>query len=574
MDYQTLVNLAHLCTRQGIQHFILSPGSRSAPLTIAFNRNPHLNCRVVTDERAAGFIALGLAQQTGQPVGLICTSGTAAANYGPAVIEAYYQRVPLLVFTADRPPEWIDQQDGQTIHQPHLYAPHTRGNFQLPVEASHADAQWHAERIISEAINRARRPIPGPVHINVPLREPLYPQPGTIAEPRPGLKPIQLSRPQLRVCAADWPDLQAEWRAANRKLVIAGLQPPDAELSAALTDLLRDPSVAVVADVAANLHPIAGVVHHVDAISGAKPATAADALKPDLVVSFGGPVVSKTLKLFVRKYPPAHHWHIDPGGEHIDTFRALTRVIPADPAPFFSELAHLPNSSGAYQADWQTQENSARRALSALLSDIPFGEFAAVQRVLAALPAQSNLQLGNSMAVRYAGFIGLDQVAPGIRADSNRGTSGIDGSLSTAVGAALATDRLTTLITGDLAFFYDRNGLWHTHLPPNLRVILLNNHGGGIFKLIDGPSNLPAPELEEYFFTPQPLSAERTAADHGCDYGFAADADSLEAQLPAFFAPRSRPAILEIETDSAINTEVFRQFKKLSAVSSQRSATS
>ena len=173
---QSILNIAEICSQKNISDIIISPGSRSAPLTLAFLRHPKLTCRTIVDERSAAFIALGLAQQTERPVGLVCTSGTAGLNYGPAVAEAYYQQIPLLVFTADRPPEWIDQNDGQTIHQGEMYGKHCCGYFELPVDDTHPDAKWHSERIISEAINKSLWPIPGPVHVNVPLREPLYPK--------------------------------------------------------------------------------------------------------------------------------------------------------------------------------------------------------------------------------------------------------------------------------------------------------------------------------------------------------------------------------------------------------------
>ncbi len=193
----------------------------------------------------------------------------------------------------------------------------------------------------------------------------------------------------------------------------------------------------------------------------------------------------------------------------------------------------------------------------------PFGEFVAVYQVMQALPADSRLQLGNSMAVRYANLIGHALGAGPRRVNSNRGTSGIDGTVSTAVGAALATTEITTLITGDLAFFYDRNGLWHDHVPANLRIVLLNNHGGGIFKMIPGPSQLEPAETERYFVTPQPLTAERTAADHGCGYVRCDSADGLAAALTTFFAPSDRAQILEIETNMQVNTNVFHDFKTL-----------
>ena len=198
------------------------------------------------------------------------------------------------------------------------------------------------------------------------------------------------------------------------------------------------------------------------------------------------------------------------------------------------------------------------------LEAAPFGEFQATYDVLAALPPGSHLQLGNSMPIRYANFIGPRPGHTPASVCANRGTSGIDGTVSTAVGAALATDTLTTLLVGDLGFFYDRNGLWHAHLPPNLRIVVLNNHGGGIFDIIDGPNRLPADLRTTYFLTPNPLSARRTAEDHGLRYYHAADRATLQSHLPAFFAAGG-PALLEIESDLPANTQVFNDFKALIA---------
>ncbi|MEW5960613.1 MAG: 2-succinyl-5-enolpyruvyl-6-hydroxy-3-cyclohexene-1-carboxylic-acid synthase [Chloroflexota bacterium] len=565
--FQTLANMAELCARSGVREVIISPGSRSAPLAVSFSRHPELRCRVVMDERAAGFMALGLAQQTRRPVGLICTSGTAALNYGPAVAEAFYQQIPLLVFTADRPPEWIDQQDGQTIRQQNIYGDHCRGSFNLPVDDPHPDAQWHAERIIAEAINRATAPIPGPVHLNVPLREPLYPAPGQVIEPPANPKTIQVLPAHSTLTEAGWQNLLSVWRRAGKKLIVGGMS------EAAPTGLDRfqdDPAVAIIADLTANIHQTVNCLPQWELALETKSAPTLEKLAPDLLVTFGGPVVSKSLKLFLRKYRPQAHWHIDPGGQIIDTFQSLTQVIPVPAGVFFETLAQLAveqtgpaGANAGYVNIWQTLEKKAQARQVSFLADAPFGEFQAVSDCLRALPEPSHLQLSNSMPIRYANFIGL--AGRNIKANSNRGVSGIDGCLSTAVGAAWATDRLTTLITGDLAFFYDRNGLWHRHVPANLRVIILNNHGGGIFKLINGPDNLPAAEVEDYFFTPHPLTAKNTAADFDCDYFYCKDRATLNRQLGEFLAPRPKAAILEIDTDSAVNTTVFRQFKAMLA---------
>lgn len=567
-----LQDIVQLCADRGMTDFVVAPGSRSAPLTVALAQQPMLRRCVIYDERAAGYIALGLAQQSGRPVGLVCTSGTAAVNLAPAVVEAFYQGVPLLILTADRPPEWIDQQDNQAIHQRGLYEPHVRASYELPVDLIHPDARWHALRIVSEAIAQARGPLPGPVHVNVPLREPLYPvDPGARMRPPSGAQPGQIAvlsaTPRMKPQA--WDDLLATWRQATRKLIVAGMAPPDDGLREALNSLSQRPDVAVIADITANLFPDGTPLRHGDAVLGTRQEDTLRPLRPDLVISFGGPVTSKYVKQFLRSHPPRAHWHVQPAGVAPDTTQTLTHVVPAQPDEFFAELARqvepLPGSPD-YAAAWRQLETTTAQRVEQFLRDASFGEFQAVWRVIQALPPGSRLQLGNSMPIRYANLIGH---APGTllrSVNSNRGTSGIDGAVSTAVGAALATSDLTVLIVGDLGFFYDRNGLWHAHVPANLRIVLLNNHGGGIFDIIDGPDRLPADLRSEFFLTPQPLTAERTCADHGLDYIHAGDAAGVEHALHSFVNPSPRAALLEIESDMATNSQVFRQFKSMIAV--------
>lgn len=560
-------NLVDICASKGVCDFIVAPGSRSAPLTIALARHPQIHIRLIYDERSAGYVALGLAQQLGRAVGLVCTSGTAAVNFAPAIVEAFYQGVPLLVLTADRPPEWIDQQDNQAIHQTDLYAPHVRGSFTLPLDDGQPDTAWFTARTVSTAIDLAQGWESGPVHINIPLREPLYPPPAPVArgQATPHVAVTAPAQPQLTPAA--WDDLTARWQAAPRKLVIAGMRPRDPALKAALATLAQDPTVAIFADVTANLAGAPGIPVHASAILGAKDPVTLDALRPDLVVSFGGQVVSKEIKTLLRSRPPQALWHVGPGAIAPDTFQALTDVIHMQPAAFFAELATrvAPQTDGAglaggYQAAWSAAECTANTIITDFFAAAPFGEFAAVYQILNALPAGARLQLGNSMAVRYADLAGVQPAHIPSQINSNRGTSGIDGTVSTAVGAALADHVLTTLIVGDLGFFYDRNGLWHPHVPANLRIVVLNNHGGGIFDIIEGPGRLPRAEQERYFLTPQPLSARRTAEDHGLAYFFATTQPELASLLPAFFAA-SGPALLEVETAMDTNTANYRALR-------------
>jgi 2-succinyl-5-enolpyruvyl-6-hydroxy-3-cyclohexene-1-carboxylate synthase len=570
--------LVETCAARGVHDWIIAPGSRSAPLTVAITRHSAMRCRLVYDERSAAYIALGLAQQLRTPVGLICTSGTAAVNFAPAVVEAFYQGVPLLVLTADRPPEWIDQQDNQAIRQNDLYAPHVRGSFTFPLDDGHADTRWYAARIIANAIDLAGGWEPGPVHINVPLREPLYapPPPPPVAGPVAGATRGALrtwpSRTQLS--EETWAALLAQWRGARRKLIVAGMHPADAQLRRALATVAADPTVACCADVTANLHGLALVPSHADAVLGSRRTATLDRLRPDLVVNFGGQVTSKNIKTLLRGAKLEALWHVRQGLVAPDTYQALTDVIPMAPAAFFAELgarlqAGTPPQSlvqtadgvGEYQEVWRTLEGQAGACLRRTLAAEPFGEFAAVQAVLAALPEGSLLQAGNSMPVRYINLLGAEANHLPYQVNGNRGTSGIDGTVSTAVGAALATTAITTLVVGDLGFFYDRNGLWHRHLPSNLRIVVLNNHGGGIFDIIEGPNKLAREQQENWFLTPQPLSARRTAEDHGLRYFRAAGRDELADLLEAFYAPDGGAALLEIDTGMATNTAVYNAVK-------------
>ena len=237
------------------------------------------------------------------------------------------------------------------------------------------------------------------------------------------------------------------------------------------------------------------------------------------------------------------------------------------PADFLAGLAArvAPTAGSDYAQNWALLERQAGHALGELLDHQPFGEFRAVQQVLRSLPGDSLLQIGNSMPTRYANFAGIVPGHVPAQINANRGTSGIDGTVSTAVGAALASGRLTTLIVGDLAFFYDRNGLWHRHVPPNLRIVLLNNHGGGIFDIIEGPNRLDAATRSTYFLTPQPLTAEGTARDHGLAYTLVRTESALHAALAQFFDPAGGAALLEVESDMPTNRAVFQAFRSMVA---------
>lgn len=557
MNLQAIFNIAEICARHGITDVILSPGSRSAPLTLAFARHPDLTVRVVPDERAAAFIGLGIAQAQRRPVVLVCTSGTAGLNYAPAVAEAFFQQIPLLILTADRPPEWIDQLDGQTIRQRNLYGAHAKGEFEFPVDTSHADAKWHSARIVNEAINLAQAAPAGPVQVNVPLREPFYPKAGEEIGYEQDVKIIRDGGAKLFIKKGN-PAWLTEINTANQILVVVGQRPLDESL-APMRTFAAKAKAAVVADIISNSDSLA--ISNQDIFLAGLSETEQQKLRPDLLITFGQSLISKSLKLFLRKAKPALHWHIQAEGEASDTFRTLTEIIRMEPHDFFQQLAGCNEKISGTQVIWQQASSKASEFLTQFFvsEGSRFNEFVVFRRITVELQRNTALHLANSMAVRYANILGIPK-GKHIEVFANRGTSGIDGCTSTAVGGALAQpERPVVLLTGDVAFFYDRNAFWHNYSTPNLRVVLFNNHGGGIFRIIDGPRQQP--ELDEFFETRQALTAENLCRDFGLRYLPVSSFAELDAALPVFFAAETGAAVLEVFTDSKINAAFFEEYR-------------
>lgn len=541
-----------ICAKKGIQNAILSPGSRCAPLTLAFSRHPDIHARTISDERSAAFIALGIAQQLEKPVVLVCTSGSAALNYYPAVAEAYFQQIPLLILTADRPPEWIDQYDGQTIFQTEVYGKHVKKSFQFPDSFANEEQAWHANRMVSEAIILSRQYPQGPVHINIPLREPFYPEKGEdlIFPENPDFVTLIPGSPVLSEDSLK--NIKDRLQTVKKILIIAGQQKPDSKIQTLLDQLAIKQKVVVITDVISNLQSDQTISLHDHWLGNEK--IQLD-LAPDLILSFGKSVISKSLKLFLRK-TEASHWHIQPDGQAKDTFQKLTRTLASTPWNFLNYLEqNLSNQDEEYFNRWKSLEQKVHLSLSIALEKTRFGEYSALHYLIKKIPAFSKIHVANSMPVRYLNLLGYRNQ----EVICNRGTSGIDGSNSTAVGCTFTTKEPVTLITGDMAFFYDRNAFWHNYSLPNLRIVILNNHAGGIFRLIDGPAKQP--ELEEFFETRQKLTAGHLANEFGFSYSMVKTLQELEQALVRFYEPGIHPKVIEIESVSADNADILKQVK-------------
>lgn len=557
--YEVIGSIPCIFYEHGIRDVVMSPGSRNAPLTIAFARHGGFGLYVAGDERSAGFLALGMAQQSLRAVVLICTSGTAALNYAPAVNEAILQGIPLLLLTADRPPEWIGQGDGQTIRQNRIYFPNLNDTYELPADYTHPDQRWAVERIANQACHNVDIPPYQPVHINIPFREPLYPDAGdntcVSADQGRYIKNYAVS-PALD--KSQWQEVIALLVRYPKKLIVAGQQAEDRQLIQCLQAFQQLNTIPLIPDVTANLFAVPGIIQHHDLILSKQDENALHALKPDLLISFGRNVLSKNLKQFFRNYKPVIHLHIEETGSLVDTFQSMTHCLPVPALVFFQELINRVKltTDQAFCESWYQADRHAGRFIQTFFEQQHFGEFKALKIIKDKLPAGVMVQVANSMPVRYLNLLGVLPCST----YGNRGTSGIDGCVSTAVGAAVQSGKMTVLITGDMAFFYDRNGLWHQYVPDNFRVLLLNNHGGGIFRMLQGSS--AQPELGEYFETTQPLSAKKTAEDFDMDYDFADHEDAFLKALGTFFKAGKRPKILEIKTDSHANSEIFNKFIK------------
>jgi len=537
----------------GIARVVTSPGSRNTPLLMAVNRHPSLTVYSVIDERSAAFMALGMAIVSGVPTALICTSGSALLDYAPAVAEAFYRRIPLIVISADRPAEWIDQNDSQTIRQPGALANVVKATYSFKAEASTETERWFVNRTLNDALITATSGCRGPVHINIGVSDPLSTETDISEGPFRKIDYMDLP-PYIPNETAR--SLGSEL-CGKKVLVAAGFNAPSSKLNKAMSILAGLPNVAVIAEGLANIHA-EGIHTAPDRFIAAADSAAIDALRPDVLITFGGALVSAPLKRFLRALSPAQNWHVDKSHLTIDCYMSLTRRVDITPEGFFPKLAtsleHLTRTgenTGTYAGLWRTV---AGNKTDSIVPDGWNGMYATAE-ILQRIPRGWNLQLSNGMSVRYALANDLRRFH---RVDCNRGVSGIDGSVSTAVGASTAYDRPTLLITGDMSMQYDMGALASEYAGHNLKIAVLNNGGGGIFRFIRTTAHLP--EMPTLMNGNVQLPLARLAEAFGFGYLSAVNAAQLDTALKEFVRPARRPVILEIFTDGNADAEAMKEF--------------
>lgn len=546
--------LADLLTAHGVREVVISPGSRNAPLILALSRRSDLNCHVVIDERSAAFIALGMSIQSGRPTAIVCTSGTALLNYAPAVAEAFYRRVPLVVISADRPEEWIDQDDSQTIWQQDALVPYVKRSCDISARIDFPNGPWWTDRIINDALIEAMEDRKGPVHINVRLDTPLNRE----TDYTPGsARVIRALTPNDEIPTAEARRLGSLLASPRRIMIIAGFDSPDEKLNRALAKLARLPNVVVLTETLANLHsPL--FIGRIDSTLCRMTPDEKDRLRPDVVITLGGALVSRFIKEWLRSIPNLEHWHVGATHTTIDCFKHLSLRIPLRPSIFMTQLASAmqPHRSPCnYSEEWQRMARQGEQEHDRYVNAAPWSDLKALAYIFKKIPSRWNLHLSNGTPVRYAQLMDCNRIH---RTDCNRGVSGIDGCTSTALGASAVYRNTTLLISGDMSFQYDLAALSSTLISPRFKMIVMVNGGGGIFRFIGSTSTLP--ELEEYFAAGTRLPLKALAEAYGIAFLMADSEETLRESFRQFTAETERPALLAVHTDPQVTAEVLKGY--------------
>lgn len=546
-DKKNILQLMALLEAHQVTKIVLCPGSRNAPIVHSLTQHPSFECYAVTDERSAGFFAIGLALNGGCKVAVCCTSGSAVTNLHPAVTEAFYQKVPLVVISADRPASWIGQMDGQTMPQPGVFGPMVKCAVNIP-EVHTEEDEWYCNRLINEALLETTHRGNGPVHINIPISEPLF---QFTTDALPEVRVIKRYQ-GLSLYDQDYQPLIDRLNHYQKRMMVVG------QMNLIYLFEKREikslyKKFAWLTEHLSNRTIPGQAIKNFDAAIYAMDDETKEKLQPNLVITYGGHIVSKRLKKYLRNTPNLEHWHISADGEIVDLFEgALTTVIEMNPFEFMERISVLmDNKTPQFPLQW---ENYCKQIPQ---PDFSYSEMSAIGALLNRLPASCSLHLANSSTVRYAQ---LYTFPADVEVCCNRGINGIEGSLSAAIGYASANEKLNFIVIGDLSFFYDMNGLWNHNIHSNVRILLLNNGGGGIFNTIPG---LEMSGTSHKFITAvHQTNAEGWAKTLNFEYLKAENEEELQTAMNCFadagVAPK--PMILEVFTNKNKDARILKEY--------------
>ena len=486
-----------------------------------------------------------MSQQLQKPVAVVCTSGSALLNYYPAVAEAFYSQTALLVVSADRPQSKIDIGDGQTIRQENVFANHIVFSANLTENASEENDDLIVSAIETAILQK------GPAHINVPFEEPLY---ETLLEPT-YVPEITVSTTEKAIFNLE-EKFVSQWHSAKKKLILVGELLPNSIEQKHIELLAQDESVLVLLEKTSNLHH-SSFIDRIDTLVTTFSEEDKLNFQPEILLTFGGMVVSKRIKALLRNYQPKQHWHVDELRAY-DTFGCLSEHFKTNISCFFSQILVKNNTiESKYKDSFQTIWQNRLAKHNKYISQIPFSDFKVFNFLSKHLPENIQLQISNSSPIRYIQLVNINKT---IEVFCNRGTSGIDGSTSTAIGAAVANQKPTILITGDISFLYDSNALWNNYIPKNFKIILINNNGGGIFRIL--PGHQENETFNTFFETSHHLTAEHLAKMYQFKYVTVSNENELESVWNSFISDVNEPAILEIFTPEKLNNSILVDYFK------------
>jgi 2-succinyl-5-enolpyruvyl-6-hydroxy-3-cyclohexene-1-carboxylate synthase len=526
----------------GIETVFICPGSRNAPLIHAAVLQAGLKTLSVPDERSAAYMALGASRQTNKPVAVCCTSGTAALNFFPAVAEAHYLQIPVLFLTADRPEEFVDRWDNQVIRQRKMFESYVNKSFSWKGILNRNRSLGKVERIAGKAFQALSFPQKGPVHVNFHFDEPLYFQSVNKIH-KPFSLPLKPQHTfQKRTLPKDGINI------SDKIMLLSGLGEYDSKEEKLLVELTKKGHLL--------LCDIQSPYRHLQTCSDwewffyrTKEIDIKSYL-PQTLITFGRQLLNKNLKNLIRKNPPLSHYHIASHGIIRDPFFTNPSVVTPDML-----MTLFPDANPSYISLWNNAFDNISKVLNTK-KDNEFSDYGICKKLAEMVNPETVIHVSNSMPVRY---VSLANFPSSFKIYSNRGTSGIDGCTSSAAGAAIVSpEKQHLLITGDLAFFYDRNGLWSEPKPQNLKILILNNAGGNIFDLIPGPDESP---YKRFLTTPHSMYAENTAKDFGFSYYFASEWETFSTEYHQWMDDKN-PSIFEVKTDPELNKTTWNQLKK------------
>ena len=566
------------CLKFDFFDVVVSPGSRNVPLAIGFASNKKFKCYSIVDERSAAFFALGLSQKSKKPTILFCSSGYALLNYFPAVAEAYYSEIPLIILSADRPEYKINIGDGQTINQSNVFEKNILYSNSLKQDCSHAteeiiksnlqkivndkadyskieklqkSIQKNNEEIIEIAFNLSINKMQ-PVHLNVPMEEPLYE-----FNDSPSISVKVKKKTEKKPSLTDLDNFYKAINKASKIMILIVVSDGNILSKKSIQKINSCSSIIVMKEHTSNVFN-ESFISNIDRLIGpielqSNSDSLFDELSPEIVISLGGMIVSKKIKSFLRNYKPRKHFHI---GNNIskDSFYSGVEHINTTANKFFENI-DLNKSDSKYFEKWKQLDCSKLDLHNRYMKVINFSDLKVFEILTNWIPKKYNIQVANSTPIRYFQLFDLKNKNLMF---ANRGTSGIDGSTSTAIGSSVQNDSPVLLVTGDLSFFYDVNALWNNHIPKNFRIIIINNSGGGIFKILPGfkENNL----FSEFIETQHNLSARLIAKMFNFNYTRVSTKFGLNLYLRTFFKNSKKPKILEIKTSSVKSTKILKEY--------------